>query len=231
MAKLSTEEFIQKAKAVHGDRYDYSKVEYVNSSTKVCIICKKHGEFWQIPFSHLKGHGCVKCRADRNTKYNKEICVSTAKTCSSRVEFFKKYPGMVDCVKRNGCYNECCAHMGSKGCKQRIIYAYEFTEAHAVYIGLTFKIEVRDKRHHIEGAVFDFAKSYGYIIPTPKILTEFMDQEEASIQEGVWLQKYKSGGWFILNRLKTGSLGGQERLDYDIFKIEESMQVFEKLDD
>jgi hypothetical protein len=45
MAKLTTEEFIAKAKAVHGDRYDYSKVEYVNASTKVCIICKKHGEF------------------------------------------------------------------------------------------------------------------------------------------------------------------------------------------
>ena len=54
MAKLTTEEFISKAKAVHGDRYDYSKVEYVNNQTKVCIICKKHGEFWQRPLDHLK---------------------------------------------------------------------------------------------------------------------------------------------------------------------------------
>ena len=61
MAKLTTEEFIAKAKAVHGDRYDYSKVEYVGSKTKVCIICKKHGEFLQSPQKHLKGQGCVKC--------------------------------------------------------------------------------------------------------------------------------------------------------------------------
>ena len=47
MAKLTTEEFIKKAQKVHGDMYDYSKVEYVNSKTKVCIICKQHGEFWQ----------------------------------------------------------------------------------------------------------------------------------------------------------------------------------------
>ena len=58
-----------------------------------------------------------------------------------------------------------------------------------------------------------------------------MDQEEASIQEGVWLQKYKDWGWMILNRLKTGSLGGQELLDYDIAKIEDSMQGYDKLDD
>ena len=61
MAKLTTEEFIEKAKVVHGDRYDYSKVEYVDLKTKVCIICKKHGEFWQVPHSHIKGHGCKKC--------------------------------------------------------------------------------------------------------------------------------------------------------------------------
>lgn len=61
MAKLTTEEFIAKAKAVHGDRYDYSKVEYVGSKTKVCIICKEHGEFLQTPQKHLVGQGCIKC--------------------------------------------------------------------------------------------------------------------------------------------------------------------------
>lgn len=66
MAKLTTEEFIAKAKAVHGDRYDYSKVKYVNASTKVCIICKIHGEFWQTPSHHTCGHGCTKCAAEVN---------------------------------------------------------------------------------------------------------------------------------------------------------------------
>ena len=66
MAKLTTEEFIKKAREVHGDRYDYSKVEYVNNQTKVCIICKKHGEFWQRASNHIAGRGCTKCATEVN---------------------------------------------------------------------------------------------------------------------------------------------------------------------
>ena len=52
---------IERFKGVHGDMYDYSKVEYKNNRTKVCIICPEHGEFWQTPESHLRGQGCPKC--------------------------------------------------------------------------------------------------------------------------------------------------------------------------
>ena len=61
MKRLSTEIFIKKARKIHGDKYDYSKVVYVNNRTKVCIICPIHGEFWQTPNAHLSGHGCFKC--------------------------------------------------------------------------------------------------------------------------------------------------------------------------
>lgn len=56
------EQFIEKAKKIHGDKYDYSKVEYINSYTPICIICPEHGEFYQIPHTHLTGKGCKKCR-------------------------------------------------------------------------------------------------------------------------------------------------------------------------
>lgn len=58
---LTTDEFIAKAKEVHGDRYDYSKVDYTNIKTKVVITCKKHGNFEQLPYNHLSGNGCPKC--------------------------------------------------------------------------------------------------------------------------------------------------------------------------
>lgn len=45
--------------------YDYSKVNYKNSIIKVCITCPKHGDFWQIPKSHLRGNGCPKCKSER----------------------------------------------------------------------------------------------------------------------------------------------------------------------
>ena len=61
MKKLTKEEWIGKARAVHGDKYDYSKVDYKRSRDKVCIICPTHGEFWQIANSHLQGEGCPKC--------------------------------------------------------------------------------------------------------------------------------------------------------------------------
>jgi hypothetical protein len=59
--KSNTSEFIKKAKLIHGDKYDYSKVNYVNQSTKVCIICLEHGDFLQSPKNHLKGNGCYQC--------------------------------------------------------------------------------------------------------------------------------------------------------------------------
>lgn len=60
--KHTREVFIENARKVHGDKYDYSKVEYINNSTKVCIICPKHGEFWQTPGMHFNEHqGCPNC--------------------------------------------------------------------------------------------------------------------------------------------------------------------------
>ena len=65
--KLSstTEDFIKKAREVHGDKYDYSKVDYTNANTQVRIICPEHGEFWQTPSMHLSGNGCPKCNSSK----------------------------------------------------------------------------------------------------------------------------------------------------------------------
>ena len=66
---MTTEEFIHRAKQVHGDKYDYSKVRYVNAKTKVCIICPKHGEFYIRPDNVLSSHqGCPKCYDERRSQ-------------------------------------------------------------------------------------------------------------------------------------------------------------------
>ena len=57
----TTDEFIEKSKEIHGGKYDYSRVDYVNSHTKVCIICPEHGEFWQRAYERIQGRGCPKC--------------------------------------------------------------------------------------------------------------------------------------------------------------------------
>ena len=61
MKKLTQEEIIERFRNVHGDRYDYSKVVYVNRRTNVTIICKEHGEFSQSPYLHGTGAGCRQC--------------------------------------------------------------------------------------------------------------------------------------------------------------------------
>lgn len=57
----TTETFIEKAKYLYGDKYDYSKVNYIDSLTDVVIICPEHGEFKKRPDGFLQGHGCPKC--------------------------------------------------------------------------------------------------------------------------------------------------------------------------
>lgn len=75
--KLSTEIFIKRSMEIHGDLYDYSKVEYKNSQTKVIIICKIHGSFKQIAASHLNKSGCPKCGD-----------IKSAKSCRSTINDF-----------------------------------------------------------------------------------------------------------------------------------------------
>lgn len=61
MKRLTTQEFIAKAKQTHGDKYDYSVTNYRSARIKVNIICSIHGSFTQGPHNHLNGSGCPAC--------------------------------------------------------------------------------------------------------------------------------------------------------------------------
>ena len=61
MKKLTTIEFIERAIKIHGNKYDYSKVNYISAQTKIKIVCPEHGIFMQIPNSHLSNRGCSRC--------------------------------------------------------------------------------------------------------------------------------------------------------------------------
>ena len=65
LKKELKQKFIKVSQKIHNNKYDYSKVEYINNKTKVCIVCPQHGEFKQTPNSHLQGHGCPKCKSDK----------------------------------------------------------------------------------------------------------------------------------------------------------------------
>ncbi len=71
--KSNTEEFIKKSKLIHGDKYKYDNVNYLNNKLKVLICCKKHGNFSQSPSHHLHGSGCPTCKDSKGEKYIKKI--------------------------------------------------------------------------------------------------------------------------------------------------------------
>lgn len=74
--------FINKAKKIHGDKYDYSKVKYTKAKEKVTIICPIHGEFQQSPCTHLGGAGCPHCKAElrkERAKWTEEDFMKLAK--------------------------------------------------------------------------------------------------------------------------------------------------------
>lgn len=66
--------FLKKASEKHNNKYDYSKIDYKNNSTKVKIICPIHGEFKQAPAKHLSSNGCPKCSGnEKNIDKNRFI--------------------------------------------------------------------------------------------------------------------------------------------------------------
>lgn len=73
--KKTTEEFIEQAKNVHGDKYDYSKVVYESTQKPVEIVCKIHGNFLQRPLDHFNGCGCKKCSMTHNYTTNEFVSI------------------------------------------------------------------------------------------------------------------------------------------------------------
>jgi len=87
-ARLTKEQFLNKARAVHGHTYDYDKLIYVGSKKPVIITCPQHGDFEQLAGSHLRGRGCPKCHKGRtHSKYK-------AKSKEQRKQEW------LDCVRR-----------------------------------------------------------------------------------------------------------------------------------
>ena len=121
--KKTKEEFITKARKVHSDKYDYSKVKYVNNATKVCIICNEpeHGEFWQTPSAHINGQGCPKC-GGCYTPTTEEWIVSAHKVHGdkynySKVKYVNNYTKVcIICPKHSEFEQSPYQHLQGQGC-------------------------------------------------------------------------------------------------------------------
>lgn len=83
--KITTnEEFIKKAKKVHGEKYDYSKINYIRDKSKIEIICRLHGVFKQSPNNHLRGQDCPSCFPHNKKKTKEEFIQNAQKIHKNR---------------------------------------------------------------------------------------------------------------------------------------------------
>ena len=88
------EKFIEEARKVHGDKYDYSKVEYVKQSVDVIITCPIHGDFKQTPRKHLMGSGCKECGYEKNRETFRKPIEDVIEQC--KVVHNNKYEYVLD---------------------------------------------------------------------------------------------------------------------------------------
>jgi len=125
--RKTNEEYIKEIKEVHGDKYDYSKVKYIDAHTPVCIICPEHGEFWQTPNDHLNGHGCTKCgikkRTENQTSNNKDFIEKAKKIHGdkydySKVEYINSQTKVcIICPEHGEFWQRPATHLSGSGCR------------------------------------------------------------------------------------------------------------------
>lgn len=127
MKKLTTEQFIEKAKALHGDRYDYSLCRYEKSGSRVEIICPIHGPFFQVANAHLVGSGCNACgylRCSEKKRESTDKFISKAISVHGSKYGYKNavYRGAhkkltITCAKHGDFEQDAHSHLKGSGCR------------------------------------------------------------------------------------------------------------------
>lgn len=126
MRRLTQEEFVSRCTEIHKGKYDYSKANYVNAQTKICVICPEHGEFWQQAFSHMQGTGCPKCasiKSGQNQSKGQESFIYEARKIHgnkydySKIEYANSYtPLIIVCPEHGEFWQTPKCHLRGSGC-------------------------------------------------------------------------------------------------------------------
>ena len=144
------------------------------------------------------------------TKYTKDMVIADVSKSHNRVEFRSKFPDAYRAARENGWYDEVTEPLiNIVDDRTRLIYAYEFSD-NSVYVGLTVNERRRNFDHlntiEPQSPVALHILKTG-LQPIYKIVLRDLTPKEAQDAEGCTEEKYRSKGWKILNRVKTGSLG------------------------
>jgi hypothetical protein len=166
--KRRSKGFIDAFEKAHGQTYDYSEVEYINSKTPVRIICRKHGPFMQKPNSHLSGHGCPACWEDRrqgfarnrNEDYVANYAARAKEVHNNRYEILSTPKNAHDlvafnCPDHGPFLQKAYSHLQGIGCPVcGKITSYQQREVAALIEGMGFSI-IQDERLILGGLHID----------------------------------------------------------------------------
>lgn len=184
IVKDTKETFINKANIIHGCKYDYSLVEYVNCKTKIKILCKQHGVFEQIPYYHLSKNGCKMCSKSykKTTIYfiNKANIIHDNKYDYSLVE----YDGMDNKVKiiclEHGVFEQRASdHLNNSGCP---ICKSSKGELKIKKI-LEFNNIKYQQQQKFDGCKYKHILSFDFYLPKDNICIEFDGRQHFEIVE------------------------------------------------
>lgn len=147
--------------------------------------------------------------------WNYERCLEESKKFKSRSDFALGNSSAYSVASKNGWLDSFQWLIDERldviDGKIDLVYSYEFENENAVYVGRTLmkRVKDRDKEHLFSlDSVSSFAKEIGVSVPEMKILETNLTIKESTKKEGEWVEKYKKEGWIILNKAKTGGLGG-----------------------
>lgn len=119
--------FVAKSQAVHGEKYDYSGIDYVDSRTKVLIRCPRHGEFLQVPTSHFGGCGCPACAiehvAQARKRTHEDFVREATEVHGGRYEYPETFDGVevhiaIICPEHGLFRQRAASHLKGSGCPQ-----------------------------------------------------------------------------------------------------------------
>ena len=152
--------FILKANKIHGDKYDYSKVEYIDSHTKIRIICNNHGEFFQTPSNHLNKKGCRDCsyelRAKQKSMSKEEFIRKSNKKHNNiykyeLAEYVNNQTKVKIICEKHGIFEQIPnSHMRGSGCP------YCSKDKRSEYFKLT-KEEYINRANNVHGYIYDYS--------------------------------------------------------------------------
>ena len=175
---------------------------------KIALQKKWLGDITQ----HIKQNKNIRKPRSKNTKWSKEICQIKALKYMTKRDFFRNCRNAHEYAYKHGFLDEICKHMRKLGnVRFRCVYVYEFQDK-SVYVGITndFNRRKLDREKRLYDTVTQYMIKSGVDFQH-KQLTDYICVDDAVKLEKIYLNEYKKNGWNILNKCKTGGIGGDIR--------------------